>query len=72
MFYSITYYNEAKQMAYVDNKTFQSADKAAYHALSHLLARSPKVVSAVVIYQGKNKQVRVRSLSCRNLEPSYK
>lgn len=68
--YSITYYHEG-QMAYVDGKTYTTADNASVRAILHLAHHSDTISGAAIIYQGKKVTKRVRSIQLWNHEPKH-
>lgn len=69
--YSISYYDHDNKLAYVESKTFVSADNASVRALMHLSYHSDTLKGAAIIYQGKRSSKRVRTLLLYNHFPDF-
>lgn len=72
MKYTISYFKADGNMAYVDTKFYTSADNASVRAALHLAHHSDTIAGAAIIYQGKEKARRVRSIQLWNHAPSHK
>lgn len=70
--YSITYFkSESSEFAYVDARTYTTAQNAIVRAILHLNA-SNDLEGAAIIYQGKKVQKRVRTIQFWNHDPNHK
>ena len=72
MKYTISYYKADGTIAYVDTKFYSSADNASIKAILHLAHNSDTIAGAAIVYQGKEKARRVRSIRLWNHAPSHK
>lgn len=71
--YSITYFkSDSNEFAYVDARTYTTAQNAIVRAVLHLSNHSDEIQGAAIIYQGKTAAKRVRSLRVWNHAPSHK
>lgn len=70
--YSISYFKrDSKDFAYVDARTYSTAQNALLRATLHLNS-TPDLGGAAVIYQGKKVQKRVRTIQFWNHDPKHK
>lgn len=70
--YSISYFKAgSKEFAYVDARTYTTAQNALVRATLHLNS-TPELGGAAIIYQGKKVQKRVRTVQFWNHDPNHK
>ena len=70
--YSISYFkSESNEFAYVDSRTYTTAQNAIVRAILHLNASHDLGVAAI-IYQGTKVQKRVRTIQFWNNDPNHK
>ena len=70
--YSISYFKAgSKEFAYVDARTYTTAQNAIVRATLHLNS-TPELGGAAIIYQGKKVQKRVRTIQFWNNDPNHK
>ena len=70
--YTISYYKkENREFAYVDSRSYPSAQNAIVRAIMHLNS-SADLGGAAILYQGKKVQKRVRTIQFWNNDPNHK